>query len=531
MKNRKIILTTVLLVILSVTLLSFTACNKNNGININELAADAPQTYKTQSESRSLDALSSYANTDICDNHIYVSGTSEDGKYKYAIYSIPANKILVEGVADDSTNVIRNYMNGVFMLSVTNPAELTTRTVFYDVYGEIISFDKSVTISSGDEYTDFSYVTLSDNSTISLDKTGKGKYIPFSPDPQLKDMSVAGDYLLYNLSGGNYLVYDKELNFVCSYSESEVFPLSTSSDYTLYRATSQGDKILRVYRERVTDDKDTDYDYMNDSGNRYRLYQYLLDISTGKSSLIADNVLIDSSTVENNITEDYFFAYYNTISGKALSIIENLGLFDKNFNLVANVSEIVGYDTGSVTSIDKVGDYVVFSSSRYFTFVKDNQVAFKLAASYGSTVEYSRFFYGNYVYFDTFTGKTVTDIPGNAVLQGTDRQTNGLIYYKVSEEIDNEGVLSYVYRTYVYDVNSGVTTLIDDSDNVTFYSYVYTVRDPESGMLSMYDTFSNKAVFSNKKYTTMQYNYIPDGTVVTCKAEDGTVDRYIVKLS
>ena len=528
MKNRKIILTTVLLVILSVTLLSFTACNKDNAININELAANAPQTYNTQSESRSLDALSSYANTDICDNHIYVSGTSEDGKYKYAIYSIPANKILVEGVADDSTNVIRNYMNGVFMLSVTNPAELTTRTVFYDVYGEIISFDKSVTISSGDEYTDFSYVTLSDNSTISLDKTGKGKYIPFSPDPQLKDMSVAGDYLLYNLSGDNYLVYDKELNFVCSYSESEVFTIG--SGYSRVREIAQGNKLLSIYRERVTDDKDTDYDYMDDSGNRYRLYQYLLDVSTGKASLIADKFLI-TKVVDNSITEDYFFAYYSDISDKALSSIVSLGLFDKNFNLVANVSEIVGYDAGSVTSIDKVGDYVVFSSAIYFTFVKDNQVAFKLAASYGSTVEYSRFFYGNYVYFDTFTGKTVTDIPGNAVLQGTDRETNGLIYYKVSEEIDNEGVLSYVYRTYVYDVNSGVTTLIDDSDNVTFYSYVYTVRDPESGMLSMYDTFSNKTVFSNKKYTTMQYNYIPDGTVVTCKAEDGTVDRYIVKLS
>lgn len=527
MKNRKIILTAVLLVILSVTLLSFTACNKNNGININELAADAPQTYKTQSESRSLDALSSYANTDICDKHIFVSGASEDGKYKYAIYSIPANKILVEGVADNYANVSRNYMNGVFMLSVTNPAELTTRTVFYDVYGEIISFDKSVTISSGDEYTD-SYVTLSDNSTISLDKTGKGKYIPFSPAPQLKDMSVAGDYLLYNLSGGNYLVYDKELNFVCSYSESEVFAIG--SDYIRIREIAQGNKLLRIYREKVTDDKDTDYDYMDESGNRYRIYQYLLDISTGKASLIADKFII-SKVVNNSITKDYFFAYYSDISDKALSSIVSLGLFDKNFNLVANVSEIVGYDTDSVSSIDKVGNYVVFSSSQYFTFVQDNKVAFKLSASYGSTVEYSRFFYGNYVYFDTFTGKTVTDIPGNAVLQGTDRETNGLIYYKVSEEIDNEGVLSYVYRTYVYDVNSDVTTLIDDSDNVTFYAYVYTVRDPETGLMNMYDTFSNKAVFSGKTYTTMQYNYIPDGMVVTCKAEDGTVDRYIVKLS
>ena len=311
-------------------------------------------------------------------------------------------------------------------------------------------------------------------------------------------MSVAGDYLLYNLSGDNYLVYDKELNFVCSYNESEVFTIG--SGYSRVREIAQGNKLLSIYREKVTDDKDTDYDYMDDSGNRYRLYQYLLDVSTGKASLIADKFII-TKVVDNSITEDYFFAYYSDISGKALSRIVSLGLFDKNFNLVANVSEIVGYDAGSVTSIDKVGDYVVFSSAIYFTFVKDNQVAFKLAASYGSTVE-------------------------------TDRETNGLIYYKVSEEIDNEGVLSYVYRTYVYDVNSGVTTLIDDSDSVTtFYSYVYTVRDSESGMLSMYDTFSNKAVFSNKKYTTIQFNYIPDGTVVTCKAEDGTVDRYIVRLS
>lgn len=530
MKNRKIILTTVLLVILSVTLLSFTACNKDKGININKIAADAPQTYNTQSQIISLDSLSSYANTYVYDEYVFVSGSTDDGKYKFALYSIPENKILTEGVADAYGNVTSVYSYGVFMIDVANPAELTNRTVFYDVYGEVVSFDKSVTISSGKESSDITYAVLSDNSTILLDETGKGKHIPFSPAPQIKDMTVEGDYLRYTLSVGNYLVYDKDLNFVCSYSEKEVFPLSTSLDYSLYKEISQGNKILRVYRERVSDDKDNDYDYMDASGNRYRVYQYLFDIATGKSSLIADKLLINS-VVDNSITDEYFFAYYNNINDKALSIIGNLGLFDKNFNLVANVSEIIGYDAGTVASIDKVGDYVVFSSPQSFTFVKDNKLAYKIASNYGSTVKYSRFFYGNYVYFDIYTGKTITQIPSDAVLQGSDRETNGLIYYKVSEEIDNEGVLSYVYRTYVFDVNSGQTTLIDDSDNVKFNSYVYTVRNTESGLDTMYDTFSNKPVFTDKFYKAMQYNYISDGTVITCTAEDGTVDRYIVQLS
>ncbi len=529
MKKRNIILTTtVLLVILSVTLLGFTACNKDNGFDLNGFAADAPQKYVQKSEVIKLDDLNGYTNTYSDNGFLFVSGTTDDGKYKYCLYSFAENKILAEGVGESSSMIERYNNENLYAITVAD-AQGTVSTTFYDAYGEIISFDSKVTVTDNSSNQDLVYAALSDNSYILFDETGKGTHIPYSAGPQLSEMSAIGEYLqIENSSSGSlYLVYDRNLNFVASYDLNEAF--NVGSSFSLSNEITAGHKIFRSYTQEITDEEETDYDYLNEYGEKENIIQIVLDASTGKTTTLSNNVII-SSTINSDVSDDHFFAYYYEISDKALCKTRYIGLFDENFNLVANVSDIVGYDIGNITSIDKIGEYLVFSGSQYFTFVKDNKVAYKVSASYGSTVVYSRYAYGNYVYFDLFTGKTITQIPIDAVLQSTSYETDGLIYYKLSEEIDNEGSLSYVYRTYVFDVKTGQTTLIDDSDNVTFSTYTYSVNSPETG-LSVYDTFSNQKIFSAENYSTIQYNNIPDGILISCKTSEGTVERYVLKRS
>lgn len=525
MKNKKIVLTITVVLLLSVTLLSLTACNKDNGFNINTIAKGAENNFPSQFAVQDLSAYSEYSNMISSGNYLFFSDTDEEtGAYKYCLYSLEQQKVLTTGTSDSAVNVSTSFFSDIFSICVPSDS-VNFMTTFYDYYGEITSFPEKKEVINWSYESDLKYIVFEDNSTILLDKENKGRYISYSPNHQVKDMTKAGDLFLYNQNGVTY-VYDENLYFLTSYIVSD--KISAPSGYTQSAVINLTEKKIYQYTQEVTDEEEP-YDFVDSDGNRYNIRQYLLDVKTGNVTKLSNEKLFISASASSLSASDYYVLEYQKTSGKGLSLSTTTGIFDKNLNLTANLSEYVDYET--VSSIDAFGDYLIIITSQHIYFYKDGKLAYKMSASYATNPVYGRYFYGNLIYFDALTLKNVVGIPADAVLQETNSYTDGLMYYKSVKEVTGEnGSTEYVNEAYVFDTETMQATLLDDTGNIRFYTMFYSTYNEEANTYSAYALYNNQAIFENKTLNSLSSEATGDYTVITATQEDGSALRYAISL-
>lgn len=527
MKNKKFILITATVLLLSLTLFAFTACNKDKGFDMGLLVKGQESVYPSQVQITDLNAYSSYENMFVRDDFLFFYDTDEQGQYKYCLYNYITQQELAAGEVNASEKIVTfAYESGIFMIYTEDLSNNSFTSVFYDAFGEVISFIENVTYTDAMYSENFGYLILSNKDSIIKGKDGKGTYIPYSPSHQVNEMTLVDDVLLYNESGVTY-VYDLSLNYKTSYSESANVPIPEGYSKT---TVNFGDKKIIRFEKTVTDE-DAPYDFIDTNGNKILISQYVFDIKTGKASKLSNsNIIQDALDLEN--TAGYYVAKYYPTKGKGISLQGYYGVFDSSFNLVANLSSLVNYE--EIQSISKFGTSTIVFTPKHFFFFRGSSLAYTLDVNNAKNILCSRYFSANSVLFDAVTLKTVTasGIPANATLQATDDFTDGLLYYTNVKEIENAGgTTDYVYEAYSYNLATSQATLIDDTGSISFENGFYTVYDSEAKTYSAYCTFNGQAIFENVAATSVSYAASLNSKIIFAPNSDGTVTRYILQMN
>ena len=278
MKNKKILLVLLTVVVIAVTAIALAGCNDRPDKVFAGTAADLNGFTSAMQIYRDASSISAIDGTDL----LFVTENLAEGNNKYILYNFVTDDPIAEFTAGSA-----NYQSmdcgaiGVYKTDTINSIETTEIKVF-DIHGTALNgnfvtttqFDRENYGITSDCVIINNIVYIVDGGELitSFEKTP-------SFDPVIANYEYESDNYFYYKDESYIRVFEKNgnLHTVADVSDNEY--ASTSSTKVFYLSE---DKIVVQYTDRCADDENS-YDYLA-SGSKYEVRTYIFDAKKSKWS-------------------------------------------------------------------------------------------------------------------------------------------------------------------------------------------------------------------------------------------------------
>ena len=278
MKNKKILLVLLTVVVIAVTAIALAGCNDRPDKVFAGTAADLNGFTSAMQIYRDASSISAIDGTDL----LFVTENLAEGNNKYILYNFVTDDPIAEFTAGSA-----NYQSmdcgaiGVYKTDTINSIETTEIKVF-DIHGTALNgnfvtttqFDRENYGITSDCVIINNIVYIVDGGELitSFEKTP-------SFDPVIANYEYESDNYFYYKDESYIQVFEKNgnLHTVADVSDNEY--ASTSSTKVFYLSE---DKIVVQYTDRCADDENS-YDYLA-SGSKYEVRTYIFDAKKSKWS-------------------------------------------------------------------------------------------------------------------------------------------------------------------------------------------------------------------------------------------------------
>ena len=320
MKNKKILLVLLTVVVIAVTAIALAGCNDRPEKVFAGTAADLNGFTSAMQIYRDASSISAIDGTDL----LFVTENLAEGNNKYILYNFVTDDPIAEFTAGSA-----NYQSmdcgaiGVYKTDTINSIETTEIKVF-DIHGTALNgnfvtttqFDRENHGITSDCVIINNIVYIVDGGELitSFEKTP-------SFDPVIANYEYESDNYFYYKYESYIRVFEKNgnLHTVADVSDNEY--ASTSSTKVFYLSE---DKIVVQYTDRCADDENS-YDYLT-NGSKYEVRTYIFDAKKSKWSekksfkYVIDNIVPaehEGATAFDESITDIMFA--RKFSKKTLS--------------------------------------------------------------------------------------------------------------------------------------------------------------------------------------------------------------------
>ena len=278
MKNKKILLVLLTVVVIAVTAIALAGCNDRPEKVFAGTAADlngftsAKQIYPDAS------SISAIGGTDL----LFVTAAGDNGSNKYTLYNFVTDNEIMQFTAGSA-----NYQSmdcgaiGVYKTDTINSIETTEIKVF-DIHGTALNGNFVTTTQFDREnYGITSDCVIINNIVYIVDRGELITSFEKTPsfDPVIANYEYESDNYFYYKYESYIRVFEKNgnLHTVADVSDNEY--ASTSSTKVFYLSE---DKIVVQYTDRCADDENS-YDYLT-NGSKYEVRTYIFDAKKSKWS-------------------------------------------------------------------------------------------------------------------------------------------------------------------------------------------------------------------------------------------------------
>ena len=278
MKNKKILLVILTVVVIAVTAIALAGCNDRPDKVFAGTAADLNGFTSAMQIYRDASSISAIDGTDL----LFVTENLAEGNNKYILYNFVTDDPIAEFTAGSA-----NYQSmdcgaiGVYKTDTINSIETTEIKVF-DIHGTALNgnfvtttqFDRENYGITSDCVIINNIVYIVDGGELitSFEKTP-------SFDPVIANYEYESDNYFYYKYESYIQVFEKNgnLHTVADVSDNEYASTSKTSVFYLSE-----DKIVVQYKDRCADDKNS-YDYL-ENGSKYEVRTYIFDAKKSKWS-------------------------------------------------------------------------------------------------------------------------------------------------------------------------------------------------------------------------------------------------------
>ena len=278
MKNKKILLVLLTVVVIAVTAIALAGCNDRPDKVFAGTAADLNGFTSAMQIYRDASSISAIDGTDL----LFVTENLAEGNNKYILYNFVTDDPIAEFTAGSA-----NYQSmdcgaiGVYKTDTINSIETTEIKVF-DIHGTALNgnfvtttqFDRENYGITSDCVIINNIVYIVDGGELitSFEKTP-------SFDPVIANYEYESDNYFYYKDESYIQVFEKNgnLHTVADVSDNEYASTSKTSVFYLSE-----DKIVVQYTDRCADDENS-YDYL-ENGSKYEVRTYIFDAKKSKWS-------------------------------------------------------------------------------------------------------------------------------------------------------------------------------------------------------------------------------------------------------
>ena len=278
MKNKKILLVLLTVVVIAVTAIALAGCNDRPDKVFAGTAADLNGFTSAMQIYRDASSISAIDGTDL----LFVTENLAEGNNKYILYNFVTDDPIAEFTAGSA-----NYQSmdcgaiGVYKTDTINSIETTEIKVF-DIHGTALNgnfvtttqFDRENYGITSDCVIINNIVYIVDGGELitSFEKTP-------SFDPVIANYEYESDNYFYYKHESYIRVFEKNgnLHTVADVSDNEYASTSKTSVFYLSE-----DKIVVQYTDRCADDENS-YDYL-ENGSKYEVRTYIFDAKKSKWS-------------------------------------------------------------------------------------------------------------------------------------------------------------------------------------------------------------------------------------------------------
>ena len=278
MKNKKILLVLLTVVVIAVTAIALAGCNDRPEKVFAGTAADLNGFTSAMQIYRDASSISAIGGTDL----LFVTAAGDNGSNKYTLYNFVTDNEIMQFTAGSATcQTMGCGAIGVYKTDTINSIETTEIKVF-DIHGTALNgnfvtttqFDRENYGITSDCVIINNIVYIVDGGELitSFEKTP-------SFDPVIANYEYESDNYFYYKYESYIRVFEKNgnLHTVADVSDNEY--ASTSSTKVFYLSE---DKIVVQYTDRCADDENS-YDYLT-SGSKYEVRTYIFDAKKSKWS-------------------------------------------------------------------------------------------------------------------------------------------------------------------------------------------------------------------------------------------------------
>lgn len=528
MKNKKLIIVTVCILILSLTMIVFAGCDKSDTPNLSNLLKKDNINQSFKVETKALPTLDNYTIVQATNNFVFAYTTQpESTDYTFVLVNLENGNTLGTFTSSNLNNVqFDNRKPFLATVSVKDGTGFTTVS-HYSKYSILCSGGQEEYGIKSVSSTGYVPAVVFNNGSYAYE-TASGSVAVLAPSisaPPVYQMKEYDSFYLYEKNGVSY-VYDKNsLNLLDNY-DLEAIIESKSADYAeISRFTSGETKIVNL--RKALEEEETSYDVFTNN-TKYDYKTLYVNLKNGTCSIDENPDFIINGNANVNSAEyfDCSFFNYKEIVNKSFATNEKFGAFDKNGKLIMCLNDIVP----SAFSLEYADAMLALLSNEknpvYNLYDLKGNKLFSVSGS-DLTPYYAGTFFGyNGIIYD-MKGNISFKPDSDWTIKDVDNKTNQIIYYSLVKEVKEGETTTYINETYAYDAKTKQTSLLDNKGNIKFESGFYSVYDTENKTLSVYSAYDGTAIFKDQSFASVNYYNCGDYTLVIGAKEDGTTNAYI----
>lgn len=521
MKNKKLIIFSCIILVLTLSILVFAGCQNFSLAKLKNPDYDS-QDYSLKV--KTLNALSGYNYISIKEGFIALDKKDDKNQITEVIlYNAESEKILLT-LKEKFDVYTFEYYEGVALVKNTE----TNHIDVYDKNGVVFSSDNTA-LSSTMTNGYFRYLYFSNGKTVEIDIQNKAvtvKDTKIGGDPS--NLVKYGDYYFESIGGESgfvLAVYDKNMNFK-KYFDIESQINMTAADADATTSLLKNGKILINLALSLPDDTKS-YDYIN-NGLKYDTRSYIIDLKSLSVSEVQPQYIITGMADESF---SYNILYFQKITDKAVSPVLSLGVFDDDLKLLYNLSDHLS-DIQSVEVLDN-GDILLKNDDMAVVIDKKGNTV----ASYSLNGITS---FGSFLLKENGDMKTIYDKHGKEIMTLDSNcelvssvYSNKYIYYLQSTEVSGDNGSTVKEKTYmVYDIATRSAKELGKEDQIKFYSAInaYEISTPvdDAVLTSLYFAEDGKAIYEGNAYVNTTY-YDNDNVLLIGTSEGSTTYYYFYR--
>ncbi len=517
MKNKKLIIFSCIILVLTLSILVFAGCQNFSLAKLKNTDYDS-QDYSLKV--KTLNALSGYNFISIDEG--FITADKKDDKNQVSeivLYNADSEKILLT-LKEKFDVYTFEYYEGVALVKNTETNHLDV----YDKNGVVFSSDNT-TLSSTMTNGYFRYLYFSNGKTVSIDiqnKTVTVKDTKLGGDPS--NLIKYGDYYFESVGGDSgfvLAVYDKNMNFKKYFNiESQI--VMTSADANATTSLLKNGRILFNLSLALPDDAKS-YDYM-ESGLKYDIRSYIIDLQSLSVSEVQPQYIITGMADESF---SYNILNFQEISDKTISPVLSLGVFDDDLKLLYNLSDHLS-DIQSVEVLDN-GDILLKNDDMALIVDKKGNTV----ASYylDGITSYGSFLLKSDSYMNTIYdshGKEIMTLNNDCELVSSVYSDKYIYYLQPSEVSGDNGSTVSEKKFMIYDIAARSAKELGKEDQIKFYpsinAYEISTTVDDKVVTSLYFAEDGKAIYEGK--STVNSTYYDNNNVLLVGTLEGSTTFY-----